>query len=230
VGLNVEEFRLADVQNGISQSFPTTGVGTNAAGVDDFFKDVPNGPLANPTFSVQARSGPLAVQATSGTLQGVNSSVLRIVKGDIKFIQRPESVELGLQLLPNQILLASRSPANSIEWALLSDDGTQLSPAEANQNNALEATSGGFALASVNDRAVFAVGRQGGFRLSWFSNLSTGAPTANPTKELTQAEISSLAGFDGKQVAAAAAAGRVVVAWTNNGGASAGGVAVFKCE
>lgn len=230
-GLNTEEFRLIYVQNGITQSFPTLGVGTNAASVDNFFEKTPDLPLTSPDFVIQARAGSLAVQAANGDLDGTKTALLRISKGDVKYIPRPASAEMGMLLLGNQILLASRSPINEIGWTLLSDDGTQLSPAEPNQNNLLEATSGGFALASSNDRAIFAVGRQGGFRLSTFSGLSTGSPNPIPTKDLTKSEIPPLADFDGKQIAAAAASGRIVVAWThNNGGPSAGGVAILKCE
>ncbi|MCS6901235.1 MAG: hypothetical protein RMJ98_16645 [Myxococcales bacterium] len=230
-GLNTEEFRLIYVQNGFTQSFPTLGVGTNATGVDNFFSQAPDAPILSAEFAIQARAGNLAVQATSGNLNGTKTAMLRITKGDVKYVPRPPALEMGMLLLGNQILVASRSPINEIGWALLSDDGTQLSPTGSDQSNLLEATSGGFALGSTGDRAIFAVGRQGGFRISAFSNLSSGSPAPIPVKEFTKSEIPPLDAFDGKQIAAAAASGRFVVAWThNNGGSSAGGVAIIKCE
>jgi hypothetical protein len=241
-GLNTEEFRLIYVQDfldkdnkviypNVPQSFPTLGVNTNAKEIDYFFP-YPDHLITNSDFAIQARSGVLAVQAAGGDLGGNKTVLLRISKGgDVKYVSRPAAAEMGILLLGNQILLASRSLASEIGWTLLSDDGTQLSPTEPNQNNFLEATSGGFALASTNDRAFFAVGRQGSFRLFSFSSLSTGSPNPIPVKDFTKSELPSLADFDGKQIAAAAASGRIAIAWThNNGGSSAGGVAILKCE
>jgi hypothetical protein len=232
-GLGAEEFRVIYLESGQIRSFAIQGVGPGAATVDNFFQQAPDNPLLNPSFAVQARRGTLAVQAAGGELEGAPTTVLRITTNSTQFVQRPAATQAALRLQDDRIVLMSRS-ADGVGWALLGSDGAQLSPKKAapedpNSTNILGATATGFDLAVGGQRAFFVLGRNNSLELSAVSSLDA-EPIPGTSRQVSAAEVPSLDGFDGRQLAAAATGNRLIVAWTQNNPASAGGVAVFKCE